>query len=396
MTRLLLLLISCATLFAQRTPLKINGAVVDNPNFTNSASLTWTIVGSTITGTAAGGGSGASIWTNDNGTISATSTNSSSGKGFLMNVTGSFNLLVISNNATEVLTLSTNSTLAVNQEIGGFSSSINVNNTNGSYSVMSGSGEIEGFVAGGSGIIIDPGTGAWFTNVTIAATLDAGSTFPLLLQPDAPDGTTPYVNDTSIAHTSGNLMEVKNNGTNIYQFGYGGQFIITSIDGTAGMTVTEPFGGYLDAQAGYFDVAGISGLGYGQWFPDANDSGFVMLVDSSVLHTSGPIAEFINHSEATKRVMVMWDGSVDATGGFSSSATDAAVTIASTGWTNTFGKNAVVYLDGIGLTFKVANSAGTFVYTNSVALAGDSVLLQPSGKIIITGGTLGVGRATPF
>ena len=83
--------------------------------------------------------------------------------------------------------------------------------------------------------------------------------------------------------------------------------------------------------------------------------------------------------------------------GIGSTAVDATVTIASTGWTNTFtGKNAVVYMDGVGLTFTVYNTAGTAVYTNSVALSGDTVILQPSGKLIITAGTLGVGRATPL
>jgi hypothetical protein len=149
------------------------------------------------------------------------------------------------------------------------------------------------------------------TNTNFSETLVKDFTVTLFSRlPYAPDGTTPYVENTAIVHTSGNLKEVKNNGTDV---------------------VTET-----------------------------------------------------------------WDGVVNAVGGFGSTATDAAVTIASTGWTNTFGKNAVVYLDGIGLTFKVYNNAGTPVYTNSVALAGDSVLLQPSGKIIITGGTLGVGRATPF
>lgn len=42
--------------FAQRTPLKINGTIVNNPNFTNTASLSWAVTGSDIRGTAAGSG----------------------------------------------------------------------------------------------------------------------------------------------------------------------------------------------------------------------------------------------------------------------------------------------------------------------------------------------------
>lgn len=54
MMRLLLLLLSCATLFAQRTPLRVNGDVVNNPNFTNSATVTYTVVGTNISAAASG------------------------------------------------------------------------------------------------------------------------------------------------------------------------------------------------------------------------------------------------------------------------------------------------------------------------------------------------------
>ena len=75
--------------------------------------------------------------------------------------------------------------------------------------------------------------------------------------------------------------------------------------------------------------------------------------------------------------------------------TNAAVNIDATGWTNTFGKQAVVYFDGTGVTATVYNSAGTAIYTNSIALAGGSIILQPSGKVILSG-TGVTGRATVF
>ena len=78
-----------------------------------------------------------------------------------------------------------------------------------------------------------------------------------------------------------------------------------------------------------------------------------------------------------------------------STDTTAAVSIAATGWTNTFGKSAVVYYDGTAVTATVYNNAGTAIYTNATALAGGSVLLQPSGKVILSG-TGVTGRATPF
>ncbi|PYJ07330.1 MAG: hypothetical protein DMF06_16005 [Verrucomicrobia bacterium] len=89
-------------------------------------------------------------------------------------------------------------------------------------------------------------------------------------------------------------------------------------------------------------------------------------------------------------------GLASSVAGFKSTDTTAAVNIATTGWTNTFGKNAVVYYDGTAVTAIVKNNAGTAVYTNAAALTGmSSILLQPSGAVILSG--TGVkGRATPF
>jgi hypothetical protein len=84
-----------------------------------------------------------------------------------------------------------------------------------------------------------------------------------------------------------------------------------------------------------------------------------------------------------------------SSGGIGSTDTTAAVSIAATGWTNTFGKNAVVYYDGTNITAKVYNNAGTAIYTNTAALSGGSVLLQPSGKVILSGTGVN-GRAAPF
>ena len=80
-----------------------------------------------------------------------------------------------------------------------------------------------------------------------------------------------------------------------------------------------------------------------------------------------------------------------------SRALDTAVTIAATGWTNTFGKNATVYFDGTNITATVKNSAGTAVYTNTAPhLQGiGSVNLQPSGAVVLSGTGVN-GRAVPF
>ena len=88
---------------------------------------------------------------------------------------------------------------------------------------------------------------------------------------------------------------------------------------------------------------------------------------------------------------------VTAGEGLASAATDAAVTIDATGWTNTFAKNAVVYFSGTNVTYTVFNNAGTAIYTNlnQTGMIDSSVLLQTSGKVIISG-TAVFGRATPF
>lgn len=88
-------------------------------------------------------------------------------------------------------------------------------------------------------------------------------------------------------------------------------------------------------------------------------------------------------------------GLILATNGLASMDTNAPVSIAATGWTNTFGKNAVVYFDGGQITFKVFNGAGTAVYTNAISVTNATVLLQPSGKVTISGNSV-TGRAVPF
>lgn len=62
MIKCALLLLSCLTIFAQRTPLSVNGTVVNNPNFTNTDSVTWSVAGPNIRGTASAGSD--SFWTN--------------------------------------------------------------------------------------------------------------------------------------------------------------------------------------------------------------------------------------------------------------------------------------------------------------------------------------------
>lgn len=88
-----------------------------------------------------------------------------------------------------------------------------------------------------------------------------------------------------------------------------------------------------------------------------------------------------------------------ATNGLASYSIVTAVSIAATGWTNLWStNNAVVYLDtgAADLAYYVKNNAGTSVYTNISAANTATVILQPSGAVVITAGTTPTGRATPF
>lgn len=82
--------------------------------------------------------------------------------------------------------------------------------------------------------------------------------------------------------------------------------------------------------------------------------------------------------------------------GISSLATDAAVAVSATGWTNSFAKAATAWIEGTNVTYIIANSAGTLVRTNILA-AGTTlpVPLQSGGKLVVTSGTI-TGSATPW
>jgi hypothetical protein len=81
-----------------------------------------------------------------------------------------------------------------------------------------------------------------------------------------------------------------------------------------------------------------------------------------------------------------------ATNGLASFATNRSV-IGTTGWTNTFGVNAQVSLDGVGVTYTLTDSAGVLYYTNLTAVTHDTLELQSTGKILFTAGTGNTGVA---
>lgn len=143
--------------------------------------------------------------------------------------------------------------------------------------------------------------------------------------------------------------------------------------------------------------AGTLGIGTGS----GGITGTVVNCVAGSYGTVDVAATFVNgYASATTATLTLGNatlrGLFTATNGIASTVPTAAVTIAATGWTNTFAKNATVYFDGTAVTATVYNNAGTAIYTNAVAITGmGTVNLQPSGKVILSG-TGVTGRATVF
>ena len=115
--------------------------------------------------------------------------------------------------------------------------------------------------------------------------------------------------------------------------------------------------------------------------------------DYGVLPTNAPIVGDVLTAGPSGAA---WAGLTNILNGIGSVSTNPApVNIASTGWTNTFGKTTIVYFDGAAITYRVKNTAGTFIYTNGTTLLGGTVILQPQGAVIINGNSV-KGRATPL
>lgn len=271
--------------FAQRTPLKINGTIVNNPNFTNTASLSWAVTGSDIRGTAAGGGD--TLWTNDNGTISANSTVADGGTAFLMNSSNTLatgKLLLLENDGTSEAAFGESGQLIIGP------------NTETQWgAVLPGetllrvqdpsAGDSELF--GLHNFVVEPGSQGWAgweayggtnfnamylyavsSNSTTTWWRMANAADPsggtdendsahlyfknrdnrklIYFRPDIASGTTPYTFDTGVSHATGNLIEGKNNGTN--------GFVVAAVSGYTGA------GTKFLSDDGTYKTAGGSGI----------------------------------------------------------------------------------------------------------------------------------------
>lgn len=201
------------------------------------------------------------------------------------------------------------------------------------------------------------------TNITISATSKVA------------DGTTGFNFNASTTHTTGYLLTLQNNTTNIAVIDYNGGLTLGRDGFEGAVTISSTNGTYAITHS-----------------VDSNGSA---TLDTEGARGSGNLLEVKNNG--TTATWITYGGISASTNGIATGPTDAAVTIAATGWTNTFGKNAVVYLTGTNVTYTVYNNAGTAIYTNltTSGVMDTSILLQPSGKVIASG-TAVFGRATPF
>lgn len=107
-------------------------------------------------------------------------------------------------------------------------------------------------------------------------------------------------------------------------------------------------------------------------------------LDTKLTHTTGNLISVLNHS--TNKFNITFNGVANAVGGFSSIATDTGA-ISTTGWTNSLGKDADVAFDATTLIYKLADNAGAWWYTNSVAVGQGFIHLQPGGKFVLVSGS---------
>lgn len=291
MMRLLLLLLSCATLFAQRTPFRVNNNVVNNPNVIDSATVTWSVSGTHISAAASGSGGTAGGIANPESSPSAIN-----GEVFVAAGTSGTNALPSSR--------TTNTTVLVQSNVGDGTNVFRVNaattHTSGNLLEVQNNGtnivttdylggsfngrfaeSYWGGPADGAFVIVrneNEGFGGTSFEVTTVDDLLAplnyvsistsGSSVRLqlsgyvLMWPTVGASTTPYKLDTSVAHTSGNLVEVKNNTTNKFTIAYNGDVStpgIVSADGGA-FTNTLTLGGVTVSTASAANPTATIGL----------------------------------------------------------------------------------------------------------------------------------------
>lgn len=119
----------------------------------------------------------------------------------------------------------------------------------------------------------------------------------ILLEPTLSDGNTSYLFDTSISHTSGNLMEVKNNGAKQSQLDYDGNLTIGDGNGTPKFLANGVAGSASISSLGVLRLLPSSSLKT-YLNPPAVDGDTAYTFDTSITHTSGNLVDVLNNGTA--------------------------------------------------------------------------------------------------
>lgn len=167
------------------------------------------------------------------------------------------------------------------------------------------------FVAAGTS-----GTNALPTSRTTNVTINATS--------KAADGTAAYAFDTSLAHTFGDLLEFKNNGSLTFNFKAEGGFEVLDPAGNEqGITVFSGFQpNTYQTLAPFYFITTISNVDVLKLEPGKADGSTPYKFDTSVAHTSGNLFELDNNG--TLKTSIDYNGLISTYALAASNGSDAA------------------------------------------------------------------------
>jgi hypothetical protein len=114
----------------------------------------------------------------------------------------------------------------------------------------------------------------------------------LKFKPRELNGSTPYVLDTSVEHTNGNLLEIKNDGANAVVFTYDGEIDIFGLDGSVGVYIQSESGvDFSDYWSDSLDIY-INNVERVRLHPKVPDGTPPYIFDTSIHHATGSMVEF--------------------------------------------------------------------------------------------------------
>lgn len=142
------------------------------------------------------------------------------------------------------------------------------------------------------------------------------------LNPWAVDGVLPYYLNTALAHTSGNLLEMANDGTNVLTVGFDGALsLLDPVSGVAYLTVDDVNGVVTRTTADstiqgiiaplYFALYKAGGTPVTEYTPNAADGLTPYKNDTVLTHNSGNLSEQGNNG--TNVMQVTYNGAITTT-----------------------------------------------------------------------------------